>query len=348
MKMELIKSQLARGAAVFWEKFKPFLLCMAIVLSFGQIFGTDNTYIGISLAMALLTYRYIDIGISPKPAAFFLFCLFLLIGFASWANQLGVWISIPINFLTVYILMIGTTMPLIQKAYIPLVLCFIFVQGNQVTGPAAIRRMAAFLFVGILVSVCYYGFHRRQPHKRTLRDVAREAVRFSTRSQFALRMAAGLAMAMFIGGVFDSKRPMWISIVTYAVTQPFFTDTLTRVTHRALGCVAGAICFGVLFGYFIDPKYSAMIMLVCGFLSSVPSHYGVQQIFVTINALGAAMILLDTSQSILLRLLFLGLGIVIALICCVIMDKFLIPLYYARQRRDIPPEEKEQGIPGGL
>lgn len=335
MNSENLKPRIAGSTKAFWSKFKPFLLCMAIVVVFGQIFGTDNTYIGISLATALLTYRYINIGISPKPASFCLFGLFLLIGFASWANQLGVWLSIPVNFLTVYILMICTTLPLTQKAYIPLVLCFIFVQGNPVTGSDAIRRMAAFLFTGSLVAVCYYIFHHNQPQKRTLKDVAKEAIHFSTRTQFALRMAVGLTLAMFIGGVFDCKRPMWIGIVTYAVTQPFLTDTLKRVSNRAIGCIAGAFFFWVLFRYVIDPKYSTIIMLVCGFLSSVPSNYGIQQIFVTINALGAAMILLDPSQSILLRLLFLLLGIVIALLCSVVMDKLIVPLHHTREQRDI-------------
>lgn len=327
MKIENFRSQIIVAGRVFWSKFKPFLFCMAIVILFGQIFGNDNVYIGISLATALLTYRYIDIGISPKSASVCLFCLFLLTGFASWANQLGVWISIPVNFLTVYTLMMCTTMPLIQKAYIPIVLCFIFVQGNPVTGEAAVRRMAAFLFAGILVGACYYLFHHDHPQKRTMKDVFREAFHFSTRTQFALRMAIGLTLAMLVGGVFPSERPMWIGIVTYAVTQPFFTDTWKRVTHRAAGCAAGAVCFWVLFRYVIDPRYSAVVMLVCGFLSSVPSQYSIQQIFVTINALGAAMILLDPSQSISLRILFLGLGVAIALFCCMLMDKVIIPIH---------------------
>lgn len=323
--------QIVKGSTIFWSKFKPFLFCMFILLVFGQVFGNDNTFLGISLAMALLTYRYIDIGISPKPAALCLFCLFLMIGFASWANQLGVWFSIPINFLTVYTLMMCTTMPLIQKAYIPLVLCFIFIQGNPVTGTAITRRMIAFLFVGTLVAVCYYIFHRNHPQKRTLKDVLKESTRFSTRTQFALRMAVGLTAAMFIGGMFDSKRPMWIGIVTYAVTQPFFKDTVQRISHRAAGCVIGALCFWLLFRYLIDPKYSAAVMMFCGFLSSVPAHYGLQQIFTTINALGAAMILLDPTQSIGLRVLFLLLGIMIALLCFFVMNKIVTPLYYSKR-----------------
>ena len=316
MKSENLKCQITKISAAFWAKFKPFLLCMAIVMAFGQIFGMDNVYIGISLATALLTYRYMNIGISPKSAALCMFFLFLLIGFASWANQLGVWISIPINFLTVYILMMCTTMPLTQKTYTPLVLCFVFVQGNQVVGSANnLRRMGGFLFAGILVAVCYYFFHHKQPQKRTLRDVLKESHRLSTRTQFALRMAVGLTLAMFIGGVSQCQRPMWIGIVTYAVTQPFFTDTMQRISHRALGFAIGAVCFWVLFKYVIDPKYSVIVMMVCGFLSSVPAHYGLQQIFVTINALGAAMILLEPTQSIELRLLFLGVGVGIALFC---------------------------------
>lgn len=319
----------------FWEKFKPFLFCMFIVIVSGQIFGNENIFIGVSLAMALLTYKYVDIGICPKSASLCLFCLFLLIGLSSWANQLGIWISIPINFLTVYILMMCTTMALTQKPYIPPVLCFIFVQGNPVTGPAAIKRILAFLLTAILIAVFYYVFQHKVPQKRTLMDVAKEATRFSTRTQFALRMAAGLTMAMFIGGVFDSKRPMWIAIVTYAVTQPFLTDTLKRILSRSLGCVIGIFFFWALFKYVIDPKYSMIVMMVCGFLCSVPSRYEIQQIFVTINALGAAMILLDPSQSIGLRLLFLALGICIALFCWIIMVKLVIPLYYKKSHTDI-------------
>lgn len=335
MNFQNFKNHAVQGGKLFWSKFKMFLLCMCIVLIFGAVFGNDNIYIGISLATALLTYRYVDLGISPKSASLSLFCLFPLIGFASWANQFGVWWSIPINFITVYVLMLCTTMALTQKPYIPILLCFVFVQGNPVIGSGSVKRMVAFFFVGTLVAVCYYIFHRKQPQKRTLKDVWQEAFRFSVRTQFALRMATGIMLAMLIGGLFDCKRPMWIGIVVFAVTQPFFLDTLVRMSHRAFGCVLGAVCFLVLFKYMIDPKYSTVILMVCGFLSSVPSQYKIQQIFVTINALGAAMILLDQSQSISLRLLFLLLGVLIVLFCSLIMEKVVTPFLHNRAQKSV-------------
>lgn len=307
---------------------------MAILLGFTQLFGNENVFIGISLATALLTYKYLDLGLSPKTATLCLCLLFPFIGLASFANQLGLWISIPINFLAAYVVMMCTTMPLTQKTYIPPILCFIFVQGNQVIGLSAnLKRMLAFFLVGVLVAGFYYLVHHKEPQKRTFKDILREAVHFSTRTQFALRMAVGLTLAMFLGGLLQSARPMWIAIVTYAVTQPFLKDTLQRILHRTFGCIIGAVCFWALFRYVIDPKYSVVVMMLCGFLCSVPSRYEIQQIFVTINALGAAMILLEPSQSISLRILFLGLGIVIALTCSVLMNKLILPLYHARERR---------------
>lgn len=320
------------GGKVFLSKVLYFALCMAIVMGFATVFGFGNVYIGVSLATALLTYKHIDIGVSAKSGAGLLLGLFLLIGFASWANQLGVWISVPINLLTIYALTASTATQLEKKAYVPLVLCFIFVQGNQLVGKANYLRMVGFLFAGVTVAVCYFIFHRKEKGGQDLKELFKGAISFSEQTKFSLRMAVAVSVAMLIGGLLQCDRPMWLGIVTFAMTRPLFSDTVSRIKHRVFGCIVGVLCFVVLHKYIIDPNYSAFIMMACGFLCSVPSRYGLQQIFVTVNALGAATILLGGTQSIILRLLFLAGGIVIALGCYFTMEKLVIPIIRLHRR----------------
>lgn len=336
MCLETVNTKILAGGRVLLSKLKYFALCMGIVMGFASVFGFGNIYIGVSLATALLTYRHIDLGFSPKHAAPCLLGLFLLTGLASWANGLGVWISVPINFLTVYILTSCTATRLEQKAYIPLVLCFIFVQGNPVAGSANLLRMLGFLFTGTLAALCYYLFHRRQPQALTMKEVAENALRFSERTQFSLRMAAALTAAMLIGGLLHCDRPMWLGIVTFAMTRPLFSETVSRIKHRTFGCALGVLCFVLLHKYLIDPRYSAVLLMACGFLSSVPGRYGFQQIFVTVNALGAAALLLGGTQSVTLRLLFLAGGIAIALVCYFAMEKLIFPLARLHRHQDAP------------
>lgn len=321
---------------LFLCKLKYFILCMVIVMGFGAIFGFENIYIGVSLSTALITYRNMDIGFSPKSAAPCLFGLFLLIGLASWANLLGVWISIPINFLTVYILTAFTTTKLEQKAYIPLVLCYVFVQGNQVVGSANFLRILGFLFAGILSAVCYYYFQRKHSQNYTLKKVVSNCFRLSAQTEFSLRMAVALTLAMFVGGLFEFECPMWLGIVTFSMTRPLFSETVSRIKHRIFGCLMGVFCFVLLYEYLIDPQYGAIFMMLCGFLSSVPSRYAYQQIFITISSLGAAALLLGETQSIALRLLFLFVGIGIALICYVFMEKLIFPLSHQLPNEELP------------
>lgn len=334
MEFKKIDSKILNGMKVLLSKLMYFALCMAIVMGVAYVFGFENIYIGVSLATALLTYKHINIGFSTKSAAFCLFCLFLLIGFASWANQLGILVSLPINFLIVYLLTGLTTTRLDEKAYVPLVLCFIFVQGNQVVGKANFVRMLGFLLAGALVGMLYFAFHRNNFQEQTFKSVLKALFCFSEQTRFSLRMATALSLAMLAGGLLHCNKPMWLYIVTFAMTRPNFSETVSRIKHRTFGCVLGVLCFLLMYNYLIDPKYSTVLMMACGFLCSVPSRYGFQQIFVTVNALGGAVLLLGGTQSIALRLLFLAGGIVIALTCYFAMEKIIFPFINLHKREE--------------
>jgi len=174
--------------------------------------------------------------------------------------------------------------------------------------------MAGLAVGGLLDGIVYYLHHRKKTYKRTYRDLLREAFKNSTRSRFVLRMTLGITAAATAGALLHVAKPMWISIVVMSLTQPFTHDTHERIQHRLVATVVGRIIFSVLFNYLIPPVYSTLALMVLGYIYMFVKEYKIQQVFVTINALAAAMILFDASTSIPMRITLLVFGIAIVLI----------------------------------
>lgn len=76
----------------------------------------------------------------------------------------------------------------------------------------------------------------------------------------------------------------------------------------------GAIIFIILFNFLIPKSLDSIVLLVIGYIYSFIKPYKIQMIFVTLNSLAAAMILFDTSISVSMRIFFVIIGIVIAVL----------------------------------
>ena len=131
---------------------------------------------------------------------------------------------------------------------------------------------------------------------------------------FALRMAIGLTISMFIGGIFGFVKGMWISATVLSLTQPHYEQTKERIGQRIIGTIIGAILFIILFCFIVPKSMDTIVLLVLSYIYTFIKPYKIQMIFITLNALAAAMILFDASISVPMRIAFVLVGVVIAFI----------------------------------
>ena len=283
---------------------------------FSKIFGPENTLVGVTIITAILMFNVMHLNLKFKDAIFTIIVAFTGMGLTSYLSMINPFLGIPINFISVLIMAYIFSNKIEEKAYLPFLLCYVFLQGSPVTAEKLEIRILSLLIGGILVGVIYYFSHRKIYHDdhRSIREMLSSKDKDPLQINFALRMAIGLTISMFIGGIFGFVKGMWISATVLSLTQPHYEQTKERVGERILGTIVGAILFIILF-YFVVPKsMDSIVLLVLSYIYTFIKPYKIQMIFVTLNALAAAMILFDASVSVPMRIAFVLIGVLIAVV----------------------------------
>lgn len=296
------------------SKTLTFIGILLFINGFSWLFGSANLIIGVAVSTGIMVLKDVDLGVKPWQGIITVAVLFPMTGVMALLSQWNVWAAVGIHFLTVLALMVLTSAPLSSKAYLPFLLCYIFAQGNPVWGHDAWMRVLGLTLGGLASGVVYWAYHRKKQQKRTVGTLVAELPRWSLRSDFIWRVTIGVTIAMTAASLMDAGKPMWVSIVVMSLTQPFMKDTLQRTLHRGVATVVGVILFVLLFQFLIPMQYSSYALLLLGYVYNFVSQYKVQQVFVTINALSAAMILFDPGVSIFMRVSLLLVGIAIVLV----------------------------------
>lgn len=289
---------------------------VAFVTLYGAVFGSSNSLIGVCTVTAMLMYGSIHLSLKLNEAIITTILSFVLMGISTQLSSLNPFLGLAINFISVFIVTYLVTNKMETKAYLPFILCYVFIGGTPVTWREFPIRLVALLFGGILISLVYYFSHRKKDDldHMNITEMIKTMNKNTLQFNFSLRMAVGLSIAMFIGSVFGFQKAMWISITVMSITQPHFGDTKTRVKQRFFGTLIGAAIFVLLFVYIVPSNFSTLVLLVLSYIYTFIKEYKVQIVFITMNALGAAMILFEPGISVPMRIGFISVGIIIGLI----------------------------------
>ncbi len=298
------------------EKALLLLFIIIFVTIYASIFGSENTLAGVAVITSILMFQYVDVAMPFKEALWTIPISWILIACVTHWSHYSLYFLIPLNFISIFALIYIYTHKVETKAYLPFILCYVFMEGNPVSNEAFIRRFLALTISGLMVAASYYISHRKKEDKQypSYKQLATTFSPSSLRFNFALRLALGLSIAMFIGFLFGFTKSMWISISVMSLTQPYQEDTRLRIKHRVMSTIIGAALFILLFEYIVPEQYSSLVLLLLSYLYMFVNDYWIQIIFITLNSLGAAMVLLDTSTAAYTRVLFVICGAIIAFI----------------------------------
>ena len=283
------------------------------VNGYGSIFGKQNLLVGVVVVTAALMFMQINIGYDVSQSVFLTIGLFTYIGFAKYLSHLNPILGLFINLVSVFGVLYIVTEDIRNKAYIPFMLLYVFMEGNPIASGGEIKRILSILVGGALVGTVLYIFHRKKNYNtKSIVDMLKEVNVRNERFKFSCKMAIGIGLAAFIGNLIGAQKGMWISIAVMSLTQPEHEQTQERIKKRLVGTIIGSIIFVVLFKVLIPPQYTIIATLVLGYIYTFVNEYRLQMIFTTINALTAAVLLFNVQSSITMRINFLIIGICIA------------------------------------
>lgn len=306
----------------FFKRALVNLLIIVFMFGFVELynicFGQGNGLIGLTIALAIISFYRIDIGIKPLQGALVIFFVFLLTGASTFLSSFHPLLGLVINCSSIYTILTLTSHQPMTKPYYPILSCYLFAQGSPVYGIDYGFRMLGIACGGLVVSIFYFIRHRNIQRKRGILDIFHETHFCSIRTKFFIRLTMGLTLAMLISDLFHAIRPAWISFTVLSLVHPFVNESRKKIVYRIIGTIIGGILFFILFEWIIPQSWHPALLLLSGYIYLFLRTYWIQQIFVTLSSLSGAMVFLQADTAFELRILFvlIGIGIVIFISLC--------------------------------
>lgn len=317
----------------FFKRAVINLLLIAFLFGFVELYsyflGKSNGLIGLTIALAIVSFYRTEIGIRPIQGALVVFGVFVLTGGATFLAALHPAIGVLVNFTSIYIILTLTSHQPLAKAYYPVLSCYLFAQSTPVYGIDYGLRMIGIAGGGLLVAIVYYLRHRKVSRKRNISDIFKETHFCSLRTKFFVRLTAGLTLAMLIGDLLHVLKPAWISFTVLSLVQPFVGESRKKILYRILGTIIGGVLFFVLFEWVIPNAWDPVVLLVTGYIYLFLRTYWIQQIFVTLSSLSGAMVFLEADVAFELRILFVLIGVAVVVLVSLCAKFRLMDRLYA-------------------
>lgn len=128
-----------------------FIFIVAFIIVFKSIFGGANTLIGVTTATAMLMLLQKDLTLSPIKNTILLILLNVGLGVAATLANMNMWIAIPINLITMFVLSYSLCYNLRSPMYLPFSLQYLFLLVNPVSSSELPMRFLALISGAIII-----------------------------------------------------------------------------------------------------------------------------------------------------------------------------------------------------
>lgn len=289
---------------------------VAFVTIYGAVFGSSNSLIGVCAITAMIMFVDVHLSLKLNEAIITTILSFVFMGVSTQIASINPFLGLIINFISIFIVSYLVTNTMETKAYLPFMLCYVFIEGTPITWSKLPTRLLALFVGGGLIALVYYFSHRKKDDSdhMNISEMIKTMDKNTLQFNFSLRMALSVSIAMLLGSLLGFQKSMWISITAMSITQPHFDDTKTRVKERFFGTLIGSAIFVLIFVYLVPEQFSNIVLFVLSYIYTFIKEYKIKMIFTTMSSLGAAMILFQPGVSVPMRISFIVVGICIAFI----------------------------------
>lgn len=144
----------------------------------------------------------------------------------------------------------------------------------------------------------------------------------SIKFSFAIRMALGVTISVFIADYFKLSEGRWIYFTTSVIIIPIYELSKKKMRDRIFATFVGGIIVVLIFTIFKSMVIRMLVIMGAGYLRSYTSTYRYGTIYTTICAIGAAAMSGGAIVLTIDRILFVIIGVIIASI----INKFVLPV----------------------
>lgn len=158
----------------------------------------------------------------------------------------------------------------------------------------------------------------------------------SIRVSYGIRVGILVSVTGFITQYFNLSEGRWMAYTIFSVIQPYSENCKIKSKQRLEGTLIGVAIIFILFSLIHSTTARFIIVLVAGYLNPFTTNYRDLIICVTVSAIASVALLDGIIKFILARLIFVGIGVILALVA----NRYIFPYKIENGKRDLVKTSK--------
>lgn len=282
----------------------------------GGVFGQENSGLVVAGFCVLLGIKFVPYGYHIGDSLLALALTFALMvagGVVALADSPALGLAANFAFVALILVMVANDPPMGNAGVY--VFGYLFVSQTPVSGDALAARI---VLAAVLVALCgavLYHKHRAKFADVRLAHLFRDFSLDDEKCLWQLRLAAGVAGAIWIGGLLGLPRDVWVGYACMSVLLPYEEDRAGlrhRGAQRIGGVVVGSLLFN-LFAAIVPPQAQVLFGPLAGICIGFSKKYFWNNVLNCFGALLLATSVYGLTGSVALRIVDNLVGVLFAL-----------------------------------
>lgn len=308
--------------ALIVKNFLCLLFCMIIVTFFNNVFGVDNSIVGVVTVIALMTFRFANLDFKTGQSAIAILGIFAIFIISPYvATIVHPVVGSIINFISMMAIVVLSCHNVVLSNQSTFILSYLLLYGYEVNDVNGyVNRVFALILGGIVVAGIFYYKHRKVNFENNFSDIIKD-IDFSTpRTKWQLKLVLGITIAILMGELLNLPRVIWIGFACMSVLQPEKEKVEYRVKKRYPFVIIGCLIFAVI--YLVLPQeYKGYAGILGGLMVGFSGTYAWQTSFNCFGALTAAVPVFGLGWAIVIRIGYNIIGVIYSKVYNKIFDE---------------------------
>lgn len=324
-----------------WKNTITFLSILLFVVCFKSIFGEENTLVGVTVIMSVLILMTVDLTKNPWKSFFTLVIVNVLLGIFSHITNYNMYLGLIINFVTIGGIGYFLSYNLNKMLIVPFGLEYLFMLYSPVEGSAFVSRIVALIVGSAIIMITQLIVHKSKSNEEppesdiltfdesedeskdeygNIKILGKSVRLHRVRARYAVRVGLVTTLAIFAVAYFKLDKGRWIIYTLFSLTELYSENCRIKSRQRLQGTIIGAILILLIFMVVKSDALRGFTILLFGYLDSYTKNYRDKMICTTISAVASVALVEGALVTVVERLVYVGIGIVLALI----VDKFVL------------------------
>lgn len=238
------------GAAMACRSVLLVAFAILFIGGLSALFGQENSSLAVTGFCILLGIKFVPYGYrigDSLVALAMVLALMVVGGMVTLTGSAALSLAANFVFVTIILVLVANDPPM-GNAGIYL-FGYLFVSQTPVVGYALAARVGCAVVLFVLCGAVLVHKHRRSFRDVRLADLVRGFNLADDKTLWQLRLAAGVAGAIFVGDLLGIPKGVWVGYACMSVLLPYRDESMSlrrRAAERFGGVVVGSLLFNVL------------------------------------------------------------------------------------------------------